>query len=89
MEPPRALPDIDFATFVLSLASSALMHLGEMPEEERRAPTRDLPMAKQTIDILSMLEAKTQGNLDEGEDKLLKSLIYDLRVKYVDAQKQA
>lgn len=89
MEPPRALPDIDFATFVLSLASSALMHLGEMPEEEGRPPTRDLPMAKQTIDILSMLEAKTQGNLDEGEDKLLKSLIYDLRVKYVDARKPA
>jgi hypothetical protein len=88
MEPPRALPDIDFATFVLSLASSALMHLGEMPEGEGQEPVRDLALAKQTIDILAMLEAKTRGNLDEGEDKLLKSVIYDLRVNYVDAQKQ-
>jgi hypothetical protein len=89
MEQPReALPDIDFATFILSLGSSALVHLGEMPDPESGAPGAvDLGLAKQTIDILGMLEQKTRGNLDEGESKLLRSLLYDLRIKFVDAQK--
>ena len=86
----EALPDIDFATFVLSLGSSALVHLGEMPDPDTgEASAPNLPMAKHTIDILGMLEAKTQGNLDEAESKLLGSLLYDLRIKYVDAQKKA
>jgi hypothetical protein len=88
---PQALQAIDFATFVLSLASNALVHLGELPEPdapEGAPPQRNLPMAKQTIDILAMLEAKTKGNLDEGERQLLESVLYDLRVKYVDASKK-
>jgi hypothetical protein len=87
-EPPQALPPIDFATFVLSLASSALMNLGEMPDPDTGTSQKDLPLAKQTIDILGMLEEKTRGNLEEAEDKLLRSLLYDLRVKYVDANKK-
>jgi hypothetical protein len=99
-QPPQTLPAIDFATFVLSLASNALVHLGELPDpdgdgaragaaEAAGAPTPNvgppnLALAKQTIDILAMLEAKTQGNLDDGEARLLSSVLYDLRVKYVD-----
>lgn len=86
--PPRTLPDIDFATFVLSLGSSALLHLGVHDPGETVDVKPDLPLAKQTIDILSMLEEKTRGNRDEAEDRLLKSLLYDLRIKYVDALKQ-
>ncbi len=101
-EPPSSLPDIDFATFVLSLGSSALVHLGEMPDiyhglqgDHAEAPDAappaplppDLPMAKQTIDILAMLEQKTRGNLDQAESELLSGLLYDLRVKFVDARK--
>lgn len=85
-EPPRALPEIDFSTFVLSLGSSALMHLGEI-EDPGGNNVRDLALAKQTIDIIAMLQEKTKGNLDAAEEHLLKSLLYDLRVKYVDAQK--
>ncbi len=85
--PKEALPDIDFATFVLSLGSSALVNLGEIPDPQTGKPERDLVMAKQTIDILAMLQEKTRGNLDEAETKLLQGLLYDLRVKYVDAQK--
>ena len=86
-EPPQALPDIDFSTFVLSLASSALMHLGEIPDPTSGAKSKDLPLAKQTIDIVAMLHEKTKGNLDAAEENLLQSVLYDLRVKYVDAQK--
>lgn len=85
---PRALPEIDFATFILSLGSSALLHLGEMTEPGGAPPEVNLPLAKQTIDIIAMLEEKTRGNLTDAEKKLLSSLLYDLRVKFVDAQKK-
>ena len=84
---PQALPEIDFATFVLSLGSSALVHLGETPDDDGKT-RRNLPLAKQTIDLLALMQDKTRGNLDEGESKLLSALLYDLRIKYVDAQKR-
>jgi hypothetical protein len=87
-EAPQALPPLDFSTFILSLASTAMIHLGQVPGPEGDSLERDLPAAKQAIDMLGMLEEKTRGNLDDAEAKLLKSLIYDLRVAYVDAQKQ-
>jgi hypothetical protein len=86
-DPKAALPAIDFATFILSLASSALVNLGELPAPDTGTTEKDLELAKQMIDILGMLEEKTRGNLDEAEQKLLTSLLYDLRIKYVDAQK--
>lgn len=86
-EPTQALPDIDFATFVLSLGSSALVHLGEAPDDDGATRT-NLPLAKQTIDLLAMIQTKTQGNLDGGEAELLSALLYDLRIKYVDATKK-
>jgi len=86
-EAPQALPPLDFSTFVLSLASTAMVHLGQLPRPEGEAVQRDLPAAKQAIDMLTMLEEKTRGNLDESEQKLLRSVLYDLRVAYVDASK--
>jgi hypothetical protein len=82
------LPAVDFHTFVLSLGSSALLHLGELEHPEVGAPQMDLPLAKHTIDILVMLEEKTRGNLSPGEEKLITSLLYDLRLRYVEAQKK-
>jgi len=81
------LPAVDFHTFVLSLGSSALLHLGELEHPDVHAPQKDLPLAKHTIDILVMLEEKTKGNLTPGEEKLISSLLYDLRLRYVEAQK--
>jgi hypothetical protein len=88
---PRAggeeqLPAVDFATFVLSLATSALYHLGltEGPEGET-TPEKNLPLARQTIDTLEMLEVKTAGNLEVEEAKLLQSVLYELRMGYVKA----
>ncbi len=79
---------IDFGTFVMSLASSALIHLGELPGPEGAAHP-SFTLAKQTIDILGMLEEKTRGNLSAEEARLLEHLVYDLRLKYVEAKRRA
>lgn len=86
MTQPNA-PVIDFATFVLSLSTSALMHLGAMPAPEGVAHEVSLALAKQTIDILSMLEQKTRGNLSGEEERLLQEVLVDLRLRYVHAEK--
>ncbi|HEY2902709.1 MAG TPA: DUF1844 domain-containing protein [Polyangia bacterium] len=94
VEPPldhghdaAAFPAVDFHTFVLSLGSSALLHLGELEPPDGGEPEKDLSLAKHTIDILTMLEAKTRGNLTAAEEKLMESLLYDLRLRYVNATK--
>jgi hypothetical protein len=81
------LPPVDFHTFVLSLGSSALLHLGELEAPGADGPQKDLALAKHTIDVLVMLEEKTRGNLTPDEEKLISSLLYDLRLRYVEATK--
>jgi hypothetical protein len=85
-EAPKALAPMDFSTFIMSLATSAMVNLGEVPNPDSDQVAKDLPAAKQIIDILGVLEEKTRGNLSESEQKLLTSLLYDLRVKFVDAE---
>jgi hypothetical protein len=80
---PYALPKIDFATFVLSINSSALVQLGLIEDPASGQKTKNLPMAKQTIDLLAMLEEKTRGNLNADEENVLKSILYELRMIYV------
>jgi hypothetical protein len=87
-EAQDALPAIDFGTFVMSLASSVLVHLGEIEHPESRQREANLALAKQTIDILGMLRDKSRGNLTQEEAQLLDNLLYDLRMKYVDANKR-
>ncbi len=79
----RRLPAINFATFVLSLNSSALVQLGLIEDPVTGQKTKDLDLAKQTIDILGMLDEKTKGNLDNDEAMMLKNMLYDLRMMYV------
>ncbi len=86
-EEPTALPAIDFATFVVSLSSSALINLGIAPDPMTGEQKKDLAIAKQTIDMLGMLQEKTRGNLTEEEGQLLESMLYDLRMRYVDESK--
>ena len=81
------LPQIDFATFVLSLSHSALMHLGEVPHPDTDKVVRDLPLAKQNIDLLNLLEEKTKGNLTGDEERLLHQVLFDLRMRYVELSK--
>ena len=82
-EPPLQFPAINFSTFVASLNASALLHLGIIEDPSSGTKNKSLPMAKQTIDILSMLQEKTTGNLSEEEENLLKNILYDLRIMYV------
>jgi hypothetical protein len=86
-EPPVALSPVDFSTHILSLASSAMVALRRMPPPDGSELPLDLETARHLIDVLGMLEHKTKGNLDEAEIKLLQSLVYDLRVAYVDAER--
>lgn len=82
------LPEIDFATFVLSISSSVLLHFGDVPDPISGKKERNLPMAKQTIDILGILKEKTKGNLDKEEEQLLDNLLHDLHLKYVQECKK-
>ena len=82
------LPEINFSTFVISLSTQVLMNLGEIPNPLTNAPEKDVPVAKQMIDILGMLQEKTRGNLNAGESKLIEEILFDLRMKYVEAVKQ-
>jgi len=83
------LPTIDFATFILSLSHSALMHLGEAPHPETNRVEANLPLAKQNIDLLGLLEEKTKGNLTGDEERLLAQVLFDLRMRYVERTKGA
>jgi hypothetical protein len=74
---------IDFYTFLLSLGSSAFIHLGDAPHPEDGSAQENLLLAKQTIDIIGMLEEKTRGNLTPEEEKFLENLLVDLRLRYV------
>lgn len=84
----EVLPGVDFPTFVLSLAHSALVHLGVAPDPatgKQHAPS--LPLARQTIDLVSLLAEKTKGNLSGEEERLIEQLLYDLRLHYVEASR--
>ena len=84
----KALPEINFSTFVISLSTQALMHLGEIPNPLSDRVESDIPVAKQMIDIIALLREKTRGNLDQGEEKLMDDVLYDLRMRYMEAVKK-
>jgi hypothetical protein len=89
--PDQALPTIDFSMLVLSLSQTALVHLGEAPHpdegEHASSATRNLPLARQTIDMLGMLQEKTKGNLTGSEERLIDQILYDLRLRFVEVSK--
>jgi|TARA_B110000881_G_C18305498_1_gene379241 hypothetical protein len=78
---------IDFSTFIMSLTSSAFYHLGDIADPETGKTETNLPAVHQTIDMLTMLREKTQGNLNTEENKLLEQLVYELQMKYVAKSK--
>ncbi|MSQ77600.1 MAG: DUF1844 domain-containing protein [Nitrospiraceae bacterium] len=77
-------PPVTFASFVFSLSTSALMLMGEQLDTRQGKIPVNLPQAKEIIDILSVLEAKTKGNLNQEEQAMLTDMLYALRMKYVD-----
>jgi len=82
------IPKIDFSTFAISLGTSALYHMGvvEGPQGDE-SPHKDLALARQTVDTLEMLAEKTRGNLDEQERRLMESLLFELRMRFVESEK--
>jgi Domain of unknown function (DUF1844) len=74
---------VTFASFVISLGSSSLMLMGEVLDPQQSAMPVNLPQAKEIIDLLSVLEAKTKGNLTTEEQAVLRDMLYALRMKYV------
>ena len=84
----ETLPEINFSTFVISLSTQALMNLGEIANPINGKVETDVTVAKQMIDILGMLKDKTKGNLSAHEDRLIQDILYDLRMRYVEAVKK-
>ncbi len=79
-------PKITFSLFILSLAASAEIHLGSMPQPGTDKPGQpNLTEASHLIEVIAMLRDKTAGNLDEQEERLIESVLYDLRMRYVEA----
>ncbi len=81
----EALPKIDFSSFILSLYSSGLVQLGKVEDPSSGKKTVNLDLAQHTIDMIAMLEEKTKGNLNEEEQNLLKALLSEIRMAYVEA----
>jgi hypothetical protein len=77
------LPEINFASFIFSLSTTAMYHFGDFPDPVTKETKRNLAAAKQTIDILTILKSKTEGNLEEDEKQLLDSILYELRMRFV------
>jgi hypothetical protein len=79
------MPEVSFVSLVLSLNTTALYHMGELPHPESGRKVVDLELAKHTIDTLSMLADKTKGNLDGEENELLTRVLYELKMRFIKA----
>jgi hypothetical protein len=77
------MPEVTFSAFIMSLNTSALFHLGEIPDPESGEKRQDLVLARHAIDTLAMLQKKTAGNLDDEERELLSNIVYDLQMRYI------
>ena len=76
---------VDFSTFIVSLSTSALVHMGLVDDPYTKEKTKSLSQARQEVDILGMLEEKTRGNLNPQEKRLLEEILYELRLRFVEA----
>ena len=87
----RAMPaEVTFNAFVVSLATTAAVHFGDVPDPESgELPQANLEAAGHAIEMLSLLEEKTRGNLTEEEKSFLGQVLFELRLRYVEAQKGA
>jgi hypothetical protein len=83
-----AAAPMSFETFLLGLASTALIHLGDTPHPETGKAEKNLVLARQSMDLLSLLRDKTRGNLSSEEEKFFDNLLADLRLRYVEASQR-
>jgi hypothetical protein len=80
----KELPAVDFLNLVVSMSHSTLLHLGDAPDPVTGEREKNLPLARQGIDLLAMLQEKTRGNLNGNEERVLSQAIYDLRMRFVE-----
>jgi hypothetical protein len=85
MKQEGPLPEISFINLIFSLSTSVLIQLGEIQDPVNQQLAKNLPLAKQTIDLIGMLKEKTKGNLTSDEEKVVENILYDLRMRYVKA----
>ena len=81
------MPEVTFSTFVMSLNTSVLYHLGELPDPESGETFVNLDLARHAIDTLVVLEQKTKGNLTDEEAELMRNILYDVKMRFVNAVK--
>ncbi len=80
------LPEVNFSSLILSLSSTAFLHLGEIPDPGTGEKKKDIPLAKHVIDTIGMLKQKTEGNLTPEEKQLVENILTDLRIRFVKAK---
>ncbi len=84
-DPHAAFPPVDLPSFLISLGTSALFHLGIVPDPATGEPgEKNLALARHTIDTIALLEEKTQGNVTDDEAALLQNLLTELRMRFVE-----
>jgi hypothetical protein len=86
--PEHGPSEIDFSTLVFSFATSAMINLGLAPDPMTKKTEKNLELAKQNIDILSILQEKTRNNLTPDEKTLLENLLTEVRLRFVEASKK-
>ncbi len=82
------MPEVTFPAFVMSLNTSALYHLGEIADPSTGKSIVDFDLARHAIDTLVLIQEKTKGNLEQDEEELLKNILYDIKLRYVNAVKK-
>jgi len=83
------MPEVTFMAFIMSLNTSALFHLGEIADPQTGKKLIDFSLARHAIDTLVLLEEKTKGNLDSDESEMLKNLLYDVKMRFVQVAKDS
>jgi Domain of unknown function (DUF1844) len=85
--PKGAAPTIDFTTLIMSFASASMISMGIVPDPATGTNQKNLIIAQQNIDIITVLKEKTKGNLTQEEDQLIDQILYELRMHYIEALK--
>lgn len=83
------MPEVTFMAFIMSLNTSALFHLGEIADPQTGEKLIDFSLARHAIDTLVLLQEKTKGNLDSDESEMLKNLLYDVKMRFVQVVKDS
>ncbi|MCF8055200.1 MAG: DUF1844 domain-containing protein [Desulfocapsa sp.] len=81
------MPEVTFMAFIMSLNTSAMFHLGDIADPATGEKLIDLSLARHAIDTLALLQEKTKGNLDRDEEEMLKNILYDVKMRFVQVVK--